>query len=198
MEAAITPRTKAILPVHLFGRPCDMTGSGRSPAPRAGGGGGLRPELRRDLGGAEDGHVRRHRLLQLLPDQEPERLRRRRHGHTGGLAASARMLRVHGSRKKYLNETMGYNSRLDELQAACSGSSSPTSTPGTKGAGLWPGSTRTVWEGAGVGPARAHSRAWLSPVHGPHPGRPAGPDPGGAGRSWDRQDLVYFRCRCTA
>jgi dTDP-4-amino-4,6-dideoxygalactose transaminase len=34
------------------------------------------------------------------------------------LAAQARMLRVHGSRKKYFNETVGYNSRLDELQAA--------------------------------------------------------------------------------
>jgi len=34
------------------------------------------------------------------------------------LAAVARMLRVHGSRKKYYNEVVGYNSRLDELQAA--------------------------------------------------------------------------------
>jgi len=28
------------------------------------------------------------------------------------------MLRVHGSKKKYYNETVGYNSRLDEIQAA--------------------------------------------------------------------------------
>jgi len=28
------------------------------------------------------------------------------------------MLRVHGSRKKYYNEAIGYNSRLDEIQAA--------------------------------------------------------------------------------
>lgn len=34
------------------------------------------------------------------------------------LADSARMLRVHGSRKKYYNEVVGYNSRLDTLQAA--------------------------------------------------------------------------------
>jgi dTDP-4-amino-4,6-dideoxygalactose transaminase len=35
-----------------------------------------------------------------------------------GLATAARMLRVHGSRKKYHNEAVGYNSRLDEIQAA--------------------------------------------------------------------------------
>jgi dTDP-4-amino-4,6-dideoxygalactose transaminase len=34
------------------------------------------------------------------------------------LAETARMLRVHGSRRKYHNEMVGCNSRLDELQAA--------------------------------------------------------------------------------
>lgn len=34
------------------------------------------------------------------------------------VAARARMLRAHGSRRKYVNEVIGYNSRLDELQAA--------------------------------------------------------------------------------
>ncbi|MDR9401953.1 MAG: DegT/DnrJ/EryC1/StrS family aminotransferase, partial [Halothece sp. Uz-M2-17] len=34
------------------------------------------------------------------------------------LAESARMLRVHGERQKYHNEMLGYNSRLDALQAA--------------------------------------------------------------------------------
>jgi dTDP-4-amino-4,6-dideoxygalactose transaminase len=34
------------------------------------------------------------------------------------LAEMARMLRAHGSKAKYHNETVGYNSRLDELQAA--------------------------------------------------------------------------------
>jgi dTDP-4-amino-4,6-dideoxygalactose transaminase len=34
------------------------------------------------------------------------------------LAEAARMLRVHGAKKKYHNEVLGYNSRLDTLQAA--------------------------------------------------------------------------------
>ncbi|MFM6005087.1 MAG: DegT/DnrJ/EryC1/StrS family aminotransferase, partial [Sphaerospermopsis kisseleviana] len=34
------------------------------------------------------------------------------------IAETARMLRVHGSKKKYHNEVLGYNSRLDTLQAA--------------------------------------------------------------------------------
>jgi dTDP-4-amino-4,6-dideoxygalactose transaminase len=34
------------------------------------------------------------------------------------VAETAKMLRAHGSRKKYYNETIGYNSRLDALQAA--------------------------------------------------------------------------------
>jgi len=34
------------------------------------------------------------------------------------LADAARMLRSHGSKEKYRNEILGYNSRLDEIQAA--------------------------------------------------------------------------------
>ena len=38
--------------------------------------------------------------------------------HDEQLAESLRLLRAHGSRRKYYNEVIGYNSRLDELQAA--------------------------------------------------------------------------------
>ena len=37
-----------------------------------------------------------------------------------GLADALAMLRVHGSRVRYLHEAVGINSRLDALQAACS------------------------------------------------------------------------------
>lgn len=35
-----------------------------------------------------------------------------------GVAAAVRMLRVHGGKTRYVHETVGYNSRLDEVQAA--------------------------------------------------------------------------------
>ena len=73
--------TKAIIPVHLFGQCADMDAHRiRSPQQR-----GLPiiedacqaigAEVRRPA----SGHARRHRLLQLLSDQKPGRLRRRRH-----------------------------------------------------------------------------------------------------------------------
>ena len=64
---------------------------------------------------------RRPRRVQLLPDQEPGRLRRRRPGDrqpTTSWSSTARVYRFHGSRDKKTFEHVGYNSRLDELQAA--------------------------------------------------------------------------------
>ena len=57
----------------------------------------------------------------LLPVEEPRLLRRRRHDHhlrRGARRARARILRFHGSHDKVNYEHLGYNSRLDELQAA--------------------------------------------------------------------------------
>ena len=121
LERAMTARTKAIIPVHLFGQCADMEtineiarrckvgviedacqaiGAGRH-GRRAGVLGDLAcfsffPS--KNLGGFGDAG------MVTTNDQ--------------ALAESIAMLRVHGSRVRYVHEAIGINSRLDALQAA--------------------------------------------------------------------------------
>ena len=113
VERKITPRTKAILPVHLFGRPAplaELTGLGVpivEDAAQAFGspdiaGTGIASTFSfyptKNLFGLGDGG------LVAVRDEE--------------LAERIRMLRFHGSKAKKTFEYIGYNSRLDEIQAA--------------------------------------------------------------------------------
>jgi len=121
ISAAVTARTKAILPVHLYGQPADM-----DPIVEI---------------------ARRHRLKVIEDSAQAQgaRYKGRRTGslgdaaghsfypgknlgafgdggavttNDGELAERIRTLRNYGSKKKYYNDMKGYNSRLDELQAA--------------------------------------------------------------------------------
>jgi dTDP-4-amino-4,6-dideoxygalactose transaminase len=121
IERAITPRTKALIPVHLFGQCADMAAingiAGRrgirviedacqaiGAAQRERRAGGLADIgcfsffPTKNLGGFGDGGL-------MTTDD-------------AGLADALAMLRVHGSRVRYLHEAVGINSRLDALQAA--------------------------------------------------------------------------------
>lgn len=121
IEAAITLRTKAIIPVHLYGQPADMDAI---------------------LQIAE-----RHHLV-VIDDAAQAQGARYRGKRIGGLchatawsfypgknlgafgdagaittndaaiAEKVRVLRNYGSSEKYVNKVQGVNSRLDELQAA--------------------------------------------------------------------------------
>lgn len=121
VEAAVTPRTKAILPVHLYGQPADM-----EPI--------LDVARRHGLKVIEDaaqaqGARYKDRPAGSLGDAAGFSLYPGKNlgafGDAGAittsdaeLAARIRLLRNYGSRVKYDHETMGVNSRLDELQSA--------------------------------------------------------------------------------
>jgi dTDP-3-amino-3,4,6-trideoxy-alpha-D-glucose transaminase len=121
IAAALTPRTKVILPVHLYGQ-CAAMAAIRELADRH----GLRvlEDAAQAHGATWDG-VRAGALgdaagFSFYPTKNLGAL-----GDAGAvttdddeLADRVRVLRNYGSRRKYYNEVVGTNSRLDELQAA--------------------------------------------------------------------------------
>ncbi|NVN89320.1 MAG: DegT/DnrJ/EryC1/StrS family aminotransferase [Desulfuromonadales bacterium] len=121
IEAAITPRTKAIIPVHIFGQPADMTAimaicdrhnllliedcaqsfgatAGGRKTGTLGSAGCYSFFPSKNLGCYGDGG-----LITCESDDMADRIR---------------VLRSHGSRERYHHSVIGYNSRLDDIQAA--------------------------------------------------------------------------------
>ena len=117
VRAAITPRTRAVMPVHLFGNLAPV------------------PELRElglpvledaaqaagsELGGAKAGALADAATFSFFPSKNLPCL-----GDGGAVvtdddevAERVRVLRYHGSKDKQTFTEVGYNSRLDALQAA--------------------------------------------------------------------------------
>lgn len=118
---ALTPRTKAILPVHLFGHAADL-----DPLLALAREQGIPvvEDVAQSLGGEWRGRklgtIGKVGAYSFFPSKNLGGF------GDGGLvstdddevAGSIRMLRAHGSRRKYFNEAIGYNSRLDALHAA--------------------------------------------------------------------------------
>lgn len=120
VEVAITPRTRAILPVHLFGQPADMPAL-QSLAEKH----GLHiiEDCAQSFGAAINGKMTGGIGLAGCHSFFPSK-NLGCYGDGGmvttnddELAGTLRMLRNHGSKVRYHHDIIGYNSRLDELQA---------------------------------------------------------------------------------
>lgn len=121
IAAAITKRTRAIMPVHLYGQPAEMdsiaaigrqyglkiiedaaqahgAACGQKRAGNLGDAAGFSFYPGKNLGAFGDGGA-------IVTND-------------ASLADRIRVMRNYGSRKKYYNEVKGFNSRLDTLQAA--------------------------------------------------------------------------------
>jgi len=121
VAAAITPRTRALMPVHLFGQPAEL-----APLQQLAATHGLRliedcaQSIGARYGGAMTGGIGDLGCFSFYPSKNLGAC------GDGGmvttrnaeLAARLRMLANHGSRVRYTHEAVGYNSRLDALQAA--------------------------------------------------------------------------------
>lgn len=121
IKASITKRTKAILPVHLYGQPADMDAIGAI----------AKEANLKVLDDAAQAHGARYKGRRIgtgtdvtawsfYPSKNLGAL-----GDGGAittddaeLAQRVRLLRNYGSKVKYVNSVRGYNSRLDPIQAA--------------------------------------------------------------------------------
>ena len=137
VESLITDRTKAIMPVHLYGRPAEMDpimkiadkydlkviedcAQSFGAAYYKNGENGADTSEEKGLQGIKTGAMGDAGAFSFFPSKNLGAF-----GDAGLLATNddsiadnARKLRTHGSIKKYHNKMLGYNSRLDTIQAA--------------------------------------------------------------------------------
>ena len=121
IEAAITKRTKAIMPVHLYGQPAEM-GPIMEIAQKHGlkvvednaqaQGAKYKGRVTGGLGDAAGNSFYPGKNLGAFGDAGAVTT------NDAALADKVRTLRNYGSKKKYYNDFKGYNSRLDEMQSA--------------------------------------------------------------------------------
>lgn len=121
IERAITPRTRAVIPVHLFGQPADMAAitdlCSRHKLV-------LIEDCAQSFGAAAGGRmtgaIGRFGAFSFFPSKNLGG-----YGDGGMVVCAAaedaeqvKMLRNHGSKVRYHHDVIGFNSRLDDLQAA--------------------------------------------------------------------------------
>jgi dTDP-4-amino-4,6-dideoxygalactose transaminase len=109
----VTSKTKAIIPVHLFGRACDLEPLRQTRVP-------IVEDAAQAIGLADLGLHSACATLSFFPSKNLGAA-----GDAGALvcddaelADRVRLLRAHGSRPKYVHHVVGGNFRIDTLQAA--------------------------------------------------------------------------------
>ncbi len=121
VEAAITPNTRALLPVHLYGQCAPMTELAAMAARHDL---MLFEDAAQAIGASYDGIAAgawgRAASFSFYPGKNLGAL-----GDAGGvttndhaIAEQIELLRSHGSVRRYVHSSMGFNERMDELQAA--------------------------------------------------------------------------------
>jgi dTDP-4-amino-4,6-dideoxygalactose transaminase len=121
VEKAITPKTKAILPVHLYGLPCSLSHLLKVASAHS-------LPLIEDAAQAHGGIYRGRRVgsfgtLSCFSFHPAKNLGAFGEGgailtNDATLAARARSLREHGTKQRYYHNEIGYNYRMEGLQAA--------------------------------------------------------------------------------
>ncbi len=120
IEAAVTPATKAVIPVHLFGQPADMDAIGKICERR-----GLQiiEDCAQSFGALSGkrmtGSIGAAGCFSFFPSKNLGC-----YGDGGMITTNSaeiaeriHMLRNHGSKVRYHHDIIGFNSRLDEIQA---------------------------------------------------------------------------------
>jgi len=119
IEAAITPRTKAIMPIHLFGYPAQMdriTAIAERHNLR------IIEDAAQAIGGAYDGQPTGSFGTGCFSLYATKNV----HSGEGGMittnddaiARSCRLIRSHGMERRYYHDVLGYNFRMSDLHAA--------------------------------------------------------------------------------
>lgn len=121
IEKALTKKTRAILPVHLYGNPADMKSIMKIAVEN-----GLTviedcaQSIGAETDGKKTGSFGRAGTISFFPTKNLGAA-----GDGGAIVTDddeidkkARSLRVHGAVKKYVHASIGFNSRLDALHAA--------------------------------------------------------------------------------
>jgi dTDP-4-amino-4,6-dideoxygalactose transaminase len=121
LEACITPKTRAIIPVHLYGQPADMDPINAVAHKH-------KLVVIEDAAQAQGARYKGRRVGSLGHAAATSFYPGKNLGALGDggavltsdahIAAKVRQLRNYGSEVKYQHQVQGYNSRLDEMQAA--------------------------------------------------------------------------------